>query len=458
MNNELSLELRQSDGLQMQSDPTRKKKNFLPFFLRKQSENVRGQDSVDPRKFCHGWQAGDKVPCSVRNVETMRICTMVDSVENSPGGPPKISQRAHHFLFTKETCVNMSEAHQELRRPPTFSSHHNEEKTFGSSHPPRGVKIQPLWTSTDSEEKENTGNPSICKAESRNESSDETQAMQVEAPESQHIMSGKELCSSNKVDAVNENAPPPGFDSNTEKARSKRPTSEIPDINEELPGLQPAVSSTDGTEPSTSRVHSLDAKQLFPCGEQTSRLSEVNAQKDRPLRLDASSRWIKRLKSSTDSIGVGTKSSELGEASSNEKFSQYFNRIMKTNKAGLENMVSKHRYGKEQMVLDENVKSLGNRGSSSLMGSKRETLNMALDSSWIQRWCRNSPTPPAPASNPEPLVICEPHSLKLGQDELSKKQFPSIAAMALMGKAMNGSRPCEFRKRGPIVVWNTDEY
>jgi len=196
MNSELSLELRQSDGLHMQQEPA-KNKNFFPFFLRKQSENIQGHSpgvfsthktplNIE-QKFCCGCPAADRVPCSVRNVETMRICTMVDCVENSLGGPTKISQRAHHFLFTKETCVNMSEAHQELRKPASLA--HHEEKTFGFPRP-RGVKIQPLWTSTDSEEGENTANPSTCKVESRNESSAETEPMQIEAPENQNITSG----------------------------------------------------------------------------------------------------------------------------------------------------------------------------------------------------------------------------------------------------------------------------
>lgn len=465
MNNDLSLERRQSDGLQLQQE-TPTNENFPPFFLKKQSENIQGHPPRGfpthkaplnfDQKFCCGCEAADRVPQSVRNVETMRICTMVDSVENSPGGPPKISQRAQHFLFTKETCVNMSEAHQELRKP-TFPAHH-EEKTFVSPRP-QGLKIQPLWTTTDSEERENTGNPSTCNMESRNESSAETEPMQIEAPEDQNTKSvphsqfvtGSDPCPMSKDDAVDENVPPAAFNSRTEKARSKRPIAEIPDINEGILGLQPAVSSTDGTEPSTSRVHRLDAKQLFPCAEQTSR-SELNVQKYCPPVLDATSRWIKRLKSS-DSFGVGTKSSQMEESSSHEKFSLFFNKVMKCNKASLENMLSKHQ-GKDQMVLDQNMESPRNM-ESSFMVSNRKNQNTVLGCSWIQRWCRNSSTPPI--RNPEPpLLICEPLSLKLGQDELSKKPFPGIAAMALMGKAMSGFRPCEFRKRGPVVFWNTN--
>ncbi|KNA07059.1 hypothetical protein SOVF_175450 [Spinacia oleracea] len=424
------------------------KKNFQSFFLKQPSQNVPGQ-SVDG------------VPCSFRNVETMRICTMVDSMENSPGDPPKISQRAHHILFTKETCVNLSKGHHQVIIEPT--SARQEEKSFGGPFSmftnvvprSRGVKIQPLWTSTDdSEEKENTGNPSICKTSSRNEASAETDGLQVEAPKKRHILFGMESSPFTEDDTMDESSPPAACDSSTEKARSKRPITEIPDINEELPGLQPAVSSTDGKDPSTSRVCSLNAKHLFSSHEQTSR-SEYNAQQEHSPGADSSNRWIKRLKvSSSDSFGIGTKSSDIGEGSSHEKFNTFFNRITKCDKESFDSKLHKQN-GPAHMAIDQNAESLRNGESSSSLGLTKRNQSSMLGCSWIQRWCQNCTAPPR--SNPEPLVICEPRHLKTGQDELVKKEFPSIAAMALMGKAMNGFRSCEFKKRGSIVVWNTKE-
>lgn len=428
MEKDLCHEPRLSEGLNLQQCCPPGKKNFQSFFLKQQSQNV---------------------PCSIRNVETMRICTMVDSVENSPGDPPKISQRAHHILFTKETCVNLSEGHQVIVEP---TSAHQEDKFFSepfsispnAAHRTRGVKIQPLWTSTDSEEKENTGNPSICKASSINEESAETDGMQVEAPDNRHLLLGMESSPLTKYDTMDESNPPAACDSSTKKARSKRPISEIPDINEELPGLQPAVSSTDGKDPSTSRVHSLNAKQLFSSQEL------CNTQQEHSVGPDSSNRWIKRLKVSSDSFGVGTKSSDMGEGSSHEKFNTFFNRIMKCKRESID---AKH-HGKAPTEEDQNIESLRNGGSLSFV-SKKKNQSMMLGCSWMQRWCQSCTAPPP--SNPEPLVICEPQSLKIVHNELAKKQFPSIAAMALMGKAMNGIRSCEFKKRGPIVVWNTKD-
>lgn len=57
--------------------------------------------------------------------------------------------------------------------------------------------------------------------------------------------------------------------------------------------------------------------------------------------------------------------------------------------------------------------------------------------SWLQRWCvKKSPS----------------------EGGFEGRRFPSIAAMAMMGKAMNKFRPGEFKKRGPSVVWNNNEF
>lgn len=413
-------------------------KNFLPFLLKQQSEDTRGHShtglfscqrslsDIDQKKKYHGCRLLDRVPCSVRNVETMKICAMVDSVENS---------RDHHVLFTKETCVkSISEGCQVFREPP-LPAHCKEKITdssfslspdIGSSRP-LGVMIQPLWTTSDSEKKGNTGNPSTSKVGSRNDSSLQADDTQIDVPTNGYIQLGM---ASSPLKKEDENI------SSREITRNKRPITEIPDINEELPGLQPAGSATDNTEQSTSRVHSLDAKQLFPCAKQTSR-SESNAWENLPVCSETSNRWIKRLKlNSSDSYGVGTKSSDMGETSSHKKANLFFNKAV----------LSKH-HVKEQMTSNESL--------TSSMSSKKRNQRI-LGCSWIQRW-RQRPVV-RDDHDPEPLLICEPHSLKLGVDELGKKQFPSIAAMALMGKAMNGFRPCEFRKRGSIVVWNTKEY
>ncbi|KAI4298330.1 hypothetical protein L6164_031903 [Bauhinia variegata] len=53
------------------------------------------------------------------------------------------------------------------------------------------------------------------------------------------------------------------------------------------------------------------------------------------------------------------------------------------------------------------------------------------------------------------MEISEPKSSNAVREKFQKKEFPSIAAMALMGKAMGSLHACEFRKKGAVVVWNT---
>ncbi|KAL9244997.1 hypothetical protein vseg_018707 [Gypsophila vaccaria] len=425
MKNDLDFEMGQN--LQNGQSET---KNFQSFFGKKQPASVPShrllptypsQSNIDHGKT----RLADNV--SLRNVETMRICTMVDCVENSNGGYHKISQRAHHVLFTKETCASLPA--------------HGIAPTR-----PSGVKIQPLWTSTDSEEKENTGNSSVFKASSKNEASVEADSMQAMAPQSIPNLTGRTSSASHKDNTVYETSSLAACDSKTEKTRTETPLLEIPDMNVELPGLQPAVSTTDDDEPSTSRVHSLNAKHLF------TNKQRALSDEDHSVNPEASNkcsepgnRWIKRLKlNSSDSVGVGTRSSD-GIESSRQKFNMFFNRIMKSNKESVDPELLKH-HGQEQKEPRQDLESSVSKMDNSMING----------CSWIQRWCQN--TTVSQPKNPEPLVICEPHSLKFSQDEAAKKQFPSIGALALMGKAMNGYRSCEFSKRGSVVVWNTREF
>ena len=141
---------------------------------------------------------------------------------------------------------------------------------------------------------------------------------------------------------------------------------------------------------------------------------------DDPLGPEPSSKWFKRLKMSTsDSFAHGTKSSKMGEVSSREKVNKMFNKIMNCSKTS----------------------------------SVRKSQEISLSRSWIHRWCRHRAA--SPNKKPDAVVLCEPQSSKATLDEHQKKQFPSIAAMALMGKAINGFHPCEFRRKGSLIVWST---
>uniref|UniRef100_A0A0A9D0L4 Uncharacterized protein n=1 Tax=Arundo donax TaxID=35708 RepID=A0A0A9D0L4_ARUDO len=71
---------------------------------------------------------------------------------------------------------------------------------------------------------------------------------------------------------------------------------------------------------------------------------------------------------------------------------------------------------------------------------------------WIGRWCQGGTPIYHGTSNVEKQTL---KSSMLPND--LEGQFPSIAAMAMMGRVMNKLRPCELQKRGPSVVWKTLE-
>lgn len=74
---------------------------------------------------------------------------------------------------------------------------------------------------------------------------------------------------------------------------------------------------------------------------------------------------------------------------------------------------------------------------------------ITLDHPWIQRWRHNRGKG---TQNKRKAENLSPRDSKI---DIKEKQFPSIAAMALMGKAFTGFQPCMFRKRGSFLVWNT---
>jgi hypothetical protein len=225
---------------------------------------------------------------------------------------------------------------------------------------------------------------------------------------------------------------------------------ELPDIKQELPVLPGVARSPDDMETSTSRTQSLDVECFLPHPEHSTNSKSSDCH-NAPSRLDPYSRWVKRLKpSASDSFGYGTKSSKVEEASSRRKFNKLISKMPRHRKSISEPKKSKS-CGKEQAVTDQTAESPRNAKSYSTY-SARKSQEITLSHAWVQRWCHKPSA--SPKKKPKAVVVSEPEC-SVATLDLQKKQFASIAAMALMGKAMNGFRPCEFRKRGSSVIWNT---
>ncbi|XP_059647658.1 uncharacterized protein LOC132293978 [Cornus florida] len=383
------------------------------------------------------------------DVETTRPCTTANSVDGLPGGPTKFSQTKHSRLIT-ETEVSLSKENRmfrESRVSTKFSELLSSPPVIGQDQ--QGVKLQPPASSTDGEGKEIVKDVKASEACLKNESSTETDTMDMDAFKDNHISGDDDSSPSNKDIKVGPDLSSQATidDSTGGEVGCKRPITMLPDINEELPSFPAAVSTMDNGEPSSARTQSLDAEHLLAHAEQFSN-SKYIPLTGSMLGPEPTSRWVKRLKPiASDSFALGTKSTNLGEATSHEK-AKKFNRIMKGNISSSE-MILGTCHDKESMVLDQTATLLGDGESSSINKSKAGRDAM-LSHFWIQRWCHNANL----QKKPKAVAVCEPQSSKVPFDELHKKQFPSIAAMALMGKAMSCFQPCEFQKRGSFIVWN----
>ncbi|XP_060176129.1 F-box protein At2g16365-like isoform X2 [Lycium barbarum] len=213
-------------------------------------------------------------------------------------------------------------------------------------------------------------------------------------------------------------------------------TTEIPDINLELPA------PTDKLEPTSSRTQSLDRRLFLDLNEQPSPL-KADICPATLLDEEPGSRWVKRLKlSASRFLSVGTKSSNLSAKSSHEKANKSHSKISRATTTGSELAAGKF-HGEELVAHDRNLALARNSDEQDLLTSL----------SWVQRWLHNRSV--TAQKRPQSMVVCEPQCSKLELGDFQKKHSPSIAAMALMGKAITCFQPCEFQKRGPYVVWKT---
>lgn len=394
--------------------------------------------------------------CCLQDVETMRICATVDSVEGVPGGLPKFSKTTHHLLITKKTDVNSSKGvklikgstfaaelkgksvHKMLALPPSWSCLRERE-----------TKSQNLQKFADSEEKGDGDAVLTGFQHVRNESSAETDTMPTDDfNQSSDALAGTASSLLHKDvmgDRTAGKCPEPA--TSQSKWGKKRKITDLPDMNKDPSADLAAANSIDARELSTSRTESLDAEHLLSHVEQPEN-SNSSPQNGNLLGPEASSRWVKRLGlSASDSLTLGTKSLKMGDASSSE-VNKLFNRITNCSKTSSEPMLGQCR-GTGSQRFDKTMTLLKNIDST--IDSVKDCPNPSHP--WIRRWCHSREV--AEPQKSAPQVACEPEKSKFSFEELQKKQFPSIAAMALMGKAVSNFHPCEFRKKGSSVVWNT---
>ncbi|XP_010467358.1 PREDICTED: F-box protein At2g16365-like isoform X2 [Camelina sativa] len=268
-------------------------------------------------------------------------------------------------------------------------------------HNKGGARLESLESSKNTEEEDGPRN---------NESSAETDILEMDKLQTIHL-SGS-ISSSTKV----------------RKDDSGIPRNEIPDMNEEPPLVLDRENSVEGYqgETSNSATQSMNAEHFLFRECKRVRLE---------TEAEPSSRWVKRLKTNaSDSSGHDETKSlmNIKEASPGQKGNN--NLFLEIMKSGINNLQPRN----QEPVISQ-IKNL-NQG----VGEEDITLLHP----WIQRWCKKKATLTDQLGGQE--ASFEPEN----QKEIEKKHFPSIAAMALMGKALSGLNPYALRKTDSLMVWN----
>lgn len=156
-----------------------------------------------------------------------------------------------------------------------------------------------------------------------------------------------------------------------------------------------------------------------------------------PVCSEPSDKWLKRLRPDvSDRYFLSSKRSKFRDDSAPGGACTVFRKELGCDlgKGSMINHVKEDEPGYGRLINQKNCEDLP-------MPSK--CLNR-----WIGRWCQGGTPLFHAASNVEkqtPKSNMPPEDLE--------GQFPSIAAMAMMGRVMNKLGPRELQRRGPSVVW-----
>ncbi|XP_062093510.1 uncharacterized protein LOC133799512 [Humulus lupulus] len=368
--------------------------------------------------------------------------------EPSSKGPKKVST-THHLLFNETTDFNLTRGGGQLLKETMVSTKLKEKTSPQLFHSDQdngfpiktGVKLQLLGNSTWSDGEKDSREFKTSSVNLKNESSAETSTMDLDSFKRNNL-SGLISSSSHKyLEWEQQYCKSQAALAPATEIGGKLPKRKLPDINE----LAVCASSTDT---GTSKTQSLDADHLISHAERPTNLKSnvfpVGCQEP-----DTSSRWVKRLRLSPTSA-CGIKGSKMEEAFSHEKVNNIFCKIKKCSISSSEPITGRSG-GTDQAAL--NQKEFLWNDESSPLDSVKENRDATLSHPWIRRWCHNEFVSSLKKS--KAVMDGKTQCQKGATDKFQKKHFPSLAAMALMGKTMGGFESCQFAKKGSSVVWNS---
>ncbi|XP_038987493.1 uncharacterized protein LOC103714986 [Phoenix dactylifera] len=391
--------------------------------------------------------------CSVLDVGTPRVQTTLNTANKRIGECQKLSDQVENLLITKKMGTELS--HEKLMTEKSMDyakvkgSPFFEMLTLPTVSQYIGMQyddLQPLVNSSNIGDRED-GN-GMDTLETQDEPSYKTDTMLVgilhvpSSPAGETYSRVQEGVVCPKLSKCESTAASP-----TKQAVNGDAETKLRYMNVEHPTSSERAAGMTNREMNTSRTESMDADHILshvgkPNNSNTSTLLESS------VRADASSRWFKRLRQNpSDSLALGAKRFKIRDCQSSREIRTLFDRVVNCSKPSS----ALTKCLEEQQKLDKTMLSPHNVVHS--YGASVKDIRF-----WIRRWCRNSSqAAPVQAKLATP-VPCEPENSKVVPENFDGKQLPSIAAMALMGKAMNNFRPCEFQKRGSSVVWRMEGF
>ncbi|XP_073292674.1 uncharacterized protein [Primulina huaijiensis] len=413
--------------------------------LRPYPDHYIVSEETEAKKSYYNSYSLQKLPNCLHNVETMRICTTMEKANLR--GFPGFSQTSHSLLITKTTDFNLSNEFDIFDGTRVITETNGNMAGQGN----RGVILQQLSSSAESERKGQVGDVKTGRATINNESSAETDTMDMDYFKEKNPYSGANSSPSDKAFNMYSSLSYPVDVFSSREAKRQGPNTKLPDINLEPPALPAAAASSENSGPSSSKTQSLEMDMLMAHAEPSKPNSNLSPEDSR--EADPGNRWVKRLKlSSSQSSSRGTKSSDLAGNSHDKKMKKHFGRILTNGILSSEPYSRKH-HGKVSVALD-NKGSLIKQNTEITVSPSKKSMELLLSQPWIQRWLHDE-SRSSTQEYTETTAVCAPQSSKLAMKNHQKEQFPSIGAMALMGKAVRGFQPCDLQKRGSFTVWNT---
>ncbi|KAJ0971646.1 hypothetical protein J5N97_019605 [Dioscorea zingiberensis] len=349
----------------------------------------------------------------------------------------QFSDSAQYYSFTKKAGMDLSDRDKMIEEPTSFTAAKGTTlieatalPTMLQCHERRTASLKLLENSNSSEDKDGPCiNPNFVKKQL--ESSVKTDKLHTDASQSPSCSAGVNSSRRQKGVVIF----PQQTSSLVKEAIVRNAETDMLEVNRHL-----KVSEIRDT--STSRTESMGEDHfLYHVNKKDN--SESTQPVDSSLCPESSNQWLKRLRRDpSECFAHGTKRLKLADALGSGRGYTLYNEVLNC-EGSSSNLPSSSKEQKEPakaIVLKE-------KGECSSEEPAKEVH------SWIRRWCHGSQQTAPQVSQALPML----KSAKAVPERTEGKQLPSLAAMALMGKAVNSFRPCEFQRKGSSVVWNIEE-